>query len=313
MQKIAAVLSEARIDFQAFLQPGTKGLSSWQLEILKKAGSQKGATAVDRAGLDFLNRTYGSKAKAWAPVEWEVVGDWFGRPTEDSFLKSIFSMDSVPATPPTAGPPRAFVWVTDPLSRYLSKSELDRANLEHERVKKNLAKQGISVEDVEVAAFSSLDEQAEGLHLALAKRLTAGTPFFLVSSGYASAVLNRTLDLNPLLLRSSPIKGWVNVNGQLFGEECKSIRGLASISRADQPLSDTKRELALLREGRLSPQAPLGAGFPILNLVTLEGDHRPGGDIRDSLMPEGKTLFVPTGDGFGALGSVIPQLETNKN
>lgn len=307
--KIAADLSAARIDFQAFLRPAEKGLSAWEREVLRNAGSGKAHAALDKAGLDFLSQAYGAKAKSWSPLEWETAGDWFGKATEDAFLKVVFGMEALPASPGRAAGVTNLVWLSDPLSRYLSKDDADRLKAGRAAAKNRLEKQGFVVEDLEIGAFTRLDEQAEELHLTLAQRIEDGPAFTIVSSGYASAVLLRALDLNPGLLVNPSIHGWVNVNGQLFGEGAPISRAPASLSKADRPLHDAWHELLLLRQERLAAQPPLGAKFPVLNLVTLSGAHRPGPNLRDSLLPEGKSVYVPSGDAIDSLRSALPLLQ----
>jgi hypothetical protein len=306
--KLTSDLTEARIDFQAFLMPGEKGLSDWERQTLRKVGGAKDASP-DKAGLDFLSSAYAAKAARWTPLEWQCAAEWFGHPTADAFLKSVFAMDELPADAPAPNGKRTVVWVADPLQRFMAKDQASKVTAGRASLRNQLEKQGYVVEDLEVGAFTRLDEQAEDLHLALAQKITDGTPFTLVSSGYASALLLRTLDLNPGLLSSNVIEGWVNVNGQLFGGDDEALsRGPATASRADRQLHDTRHELLLLREERLGPQTPLGAKFPVLNLVTFSGAHRPGANLRDSILPDGRTVYIPSGDGEAHLRRALPAL-----
>ena len=304
-QKVAAELTEAKIDFQAFLQPGSKEFSSWERSILKNAGTPK-AKGADKISLDFLFRHYPAAAGQWSPMEWQCAGEWFGKETEDSFLKTTFAMEELPKNAVLEKADEAVVWVTDPFTQFLAKDEAAQDKARRRAVKAQLETQGYTVEELEVRAYTPLDDQAEELRFALTQRLQDG-PVILVSTGYGSAVLLRTLDLNPELLMKGSILGWVNVNGKLFGEP--SGRKPASASKADRQLVDARHDLVLLREERLDRATPLSPKFPMLNLVTFAGGQRPGPSLRDSLLPEGKTVYVKKGDAIGALQSALPALK----
>lgn len=273
----------------------------------------KGKARPTPADLEFLRQNYAPLAKAWSPLEWQCAREWFGKDAEDELLRSAFAMEKISPSPTTRKTEkRRVVWITDPLARYLTREESERKRAEREAVKSDLAKQGYQVEEMEVAAFARTDDQAEELHLSITQRIEGGGPFTLVSAGHASAVLLRALDLNPALLRNPAVLGWVNVNGQLFGAAPLPSRGPASVTspKADRQLLDAQHELLLLRQERLSPQTPLGAKFPVLNLVTTKGAYRPGPDLRDSLLPDAKTYFVEDGKGSSsALRDALPLLD----
>jgi len=278
--------------------------------VLRTAGPSYAAAGggVDKAGLDFLSRAFGEVAtRSWTPLEWQCANEWFGRATGDAFLKIAFAMEELPARATTA-PPGALLWIADPLARFAAKDEIAHGAAVHAQVKNQLEKEGYSIQDLDIGAYTRLDEQAEELHLALARRIDEGKPFTLVSSGYASAVLYRTLDLNPGFLSNPSVLGWVNVNGQLFGDDHTISRGPASASKADRPLHEVRHEQLLLREERLGPQTPLGARFPVINLVTLSGTHRPASSLRDSVLPEGRTVYLRDGDGIARLRDALPAL-----
>ena len=176
-------------------------------------------------------------------------------------------------------------------------------------VKAQLRAQGYQSEDLEIEFFSRFDDQAEALHLALKQRLEKG-PFALITAGHGSAVFLHALDLNPSLLADPGILGWVNMNGKLFGDPLAPTRAPASLTKADRQIEEAKHELLLLREGRTTKQTPLGAKFPVLNLVTMAGKNRPGVSLRDSILPEGKTLYQTHGDSLESLPYALPKLPT---
>ena len=304
----ATELAAARTALRSFLGNGSS-LSEAEKKILRAAHPGNKARAVDSAGLAFLSSSFGAAARAWSPLDWDCAADWFGQPTADAFLKKTFSVEALAGAP--APGERHLVWVSDPSTRYLPKAEADRRLEEQVKLQERLKAQGFTVENLEVGAFSHLDEQAEGVHLALAARATSGEPgFVLVSAGYGSAVLLRAFDLNPGLLHYPAVQGWVNVNGKLFGAESAAFRAPASATRADRPLLDAHQELLLLRGERTHASLRLMAPFPVLNLVTWEGSRRPGKSLRDSLVPDGKTVYLPSGDGLQELGRALPAMGT---
>ncbi|MGZ3651150.1 MAG: hypothetical protein ACXWR1_20555 [Bdellovibrionota bacterium] len=303
-RSVAAELTEARIDFQAFQQPGFSEFSAWEKAVVRGAGPKN---AADKTALDFLTKYYSAAAPAWSPVEWQCAGEWFGTETEDSFLKIVFSMEELSRETPKTAASERVLWIVDPFERFLPKAEAARVKAQQSAAEAKLKGLGYAPEFLEVHAFTRLEDQAESLRFSLTERLSRGS-VTLVSSGHASAVLLRTLDLNPALLSNEAILGWVNVNGRLFGDATAATRVPSSISKADRQLLDAKQELAVLREERLGRQTPLSPKFPVVNLVSLAGNQRPAASLRDSLLPEGKTFYLRNADGIGALGSALPAL-----
>jgi hypothetical protein len=313
LQKVSAQLTQARIDFQAVGRMDGEKLSPWErqaLDRILKGKDKKKAPAFDKLALSFLADSF-PKARKLSPLEWQVVGEWFGPATQDAFLKTVFAMEEPPRTPPADDRSVSIVWVVDPFTRFLARSELERRNYDQSNSVKELRTLGYAVEELPVSPFPRIEDQAEELHLALMKRIERGE-FVLISSGSASAILHRTLDINSGLLSRKEIRGWVNLNGQLFGQSDFGANRAPASARADRQLSEARQELLLLRSERLHSQNPFTASFPILNLVTFSGKYRPGTNLRESIVPEGRTYFLTTGNGYGALRKALPALDDRK-
>lgn len=308
MRKLDAELTEARIDFQAFLRVGEKELSPWEKSVVRSAGKPR-LKGADKTALDFLSFAYGKTARAWTPAEWQCATEWFGSGVSDSFLKITFGMEEVASAPAPAGNTKTLLWINDPFSRYLTKDEAARAKALRDQETAELKHSGFQVQEVDVHPYARPDDQAEELRAELERRFQAG-PAILVSSAHASAVLLHTLDLNPQLLARGEIRGWVNVNGKLFGDE-EAARAPASISKADRQLVEARRELLPLRAERLERQMPLNPKFPIVNVVSISGKQRPGGNLRDSLVPEGKSLYFQGDDATRAVSGALPYVESH--
>ena len=304
LDQLKAELTAARIDFHAAARDKT--LSPWERKILNRA-SHVSSPALDPTALQFLTETYLPSAKTWSPAEWQYAGEWFGKGTEDAFFRLVFSVEKLPPESPNPASEAVLVWIQDPFEKLLPKDELSHRKAERNAASARLQRLGISVEELGLEMYSRIDDQAEAVHLALTSRLEKG-PVILLSSDHGSAVLLRALDLNPGLLGHSGIRGWINLNGKLFGDEALTSRSPASLTKADQQLADAKREFHILRDERFSRQAPMSTKFPVLNLLSAGGPRRPGVHLRDSILPEAKTMFIEAGDVPAALGAALPAL-----
>jgi hypothetical protein len=163
---------------------------------------------------------------------------------------------------------------------------------------------------LEVSAFPKVDNQAEALRHSL--MALGDQPILLLSGGDSSSLVLRMLDLYPGLREKENILGWVNVAGRLYGPKPakKSGRALASVQSApDQFAAEVARDREILRQEALVRAAPLGQGFPIVNLITLSPEKRPAENLRESLITEGKTWFVEKGSAAQKIRFALPLVQ----
>lgn len=275
-QAVAAKLTEARIEFQDSLANQEK-LEAWERSLLSRVEKRARAQNESQA-IPFLQKAF-PNPKELSPLEWQAVAEWFGKSTQEKFLYEAFSITELPAS---TGEAPQIVWVKDPFRNLLASPDaIDPKELE---------KLNPGLITLEISAFPRLDDQAEELRHAV---LSLGDkPFVIVSDGEASALVLKMLDLYPGLRDRENIKGWVNVSGRLFGrtEEKKSKRALASL--ADQFSDAALQDLKRLRQDALVRSAPLGDGFPIVNLFSLDKSRRPVENLREAIVAEGSSWFV---------------------
>jgi hypothetical protein len=189
------------------------------------------------------------------------------------------------------------VWVKDPFRKLLpSPDSLEKSELE--KINPGLI-------TLEISAFPSIDDQAEELRHSV---LSLGEKnFVLVSDGEASAVVLKMLDLYPGLRDRENIRGWVNVSGRLYGRPEKKEKGRALASVADQFSADALLDLKRVRQESLLRSAPLGDGFPIVNILSLDNGRRPAENLREALVAEGSSWFVK-GSSAKRIESALPML-----
>jgi hypothetical protein len=302
LKTLNASLTEARIAFHSVARSDQEELEPWEKQVLARLEKKKPAKK-EAAALPFLSSAF-PNAKKFSALEWLALQEWFGQETQEEFLRQIFPMREL-ARSTQSGNPSKIVWVLDPFRRLLNPAErIEKADLE---------KLGASVTPVEISSFASVENQAEELrHFLLSK---SSEPFVLVSSGEASAVVNKMLDLYPALRGHEMVVGWVNVNGRLFGKKTEnSGRKLASVStRADQFENDALLGLKLLHLESLERQPPLGQGFPILNLISSDQKFRPAMNLREAIVAEGAVHTVKKGPAWKALRDALPLLGQEKN
>jgi len=302
-QELAAALTSAKIEFHSIARSDQEELESWERKALERVVKTKPAPKkADPEALAFLKKSFG-EAKSLSVLEWQVVQDFFGRVTQESFLKESFGAGEL-ASSQALGKNIKVVLILDPFRRLLgNKNALEREDLE---------KLNLSVDAVEISSFSSVENQADELRHYLLKR--SNEPYVLVSSGEASAVVHKLLDLHPSFRTREELVGWVNADGRLFGRapEPKEKKGrkLASIeqSRADRFESDALSGLRQLRLESLERQAPLGLGFPILNLISTDESFRAAKNLRESIVADGSNLFIERGPAWKRIREALTQL-----
>lgn len=311
LQALSARLTQARIDFHSILPEEQSDTSPWELQVLRRLEKNKAAKepkTADPEALAFLKEAYPT-ASSLSAFEWQVISEFFGTATQRDFLDSTFAIHAEPAATKEKTGKRFAVWVNTPAFPILSKQDQARQKSERAIADRKLAALGYQTEEINVSPFIRMEDQAEDLQKLLKSRLKIGE-FVLLSHGAASAVLFRAFDLYPDLLAREEILGWVNMNGKLFGiAHDTSVRKPASlkkISAADRQELDVRQEFLRLRQERLERQAPLGAKFPVLNVVTMGGAYRPAANLRESMVPEGKTLFLRGGNDFSGIEAALP-------
>lgn len=304
-QELAAALTSAKIEFHSIARSDHEELESWEKKALERVTKTKPAPKkVDPEALAFLKKSFGD-AKSLSVLEWQVVQEFFGRVTQESFLKESFGAGELAKIAPSEKNIKVIL-ILDPFRRLLgSKDSLE---------KKDLEELNLSVDAVEISSFASVENQAEELRHYLLKK--SNESYVLVSSGEASAVVHKLLDLHPSFRTREELVGWVNADGRLFGRapEPKENKGrkIASIehSRADRFESDALSGLRQLRLESLERQAPLGLGFPILNLISTDESFRATKNLRESIVADGSNIFIGKGPAWKRIREAITQLKS---
>jgi hypothetical protein len=306
---ISARLTQARIDFHAILPAERSSLSPWEQRVLERVSAKKAAKekraekSEDESALAFL-RDYFPQARQLSAFEWSAITELFGLPTQRAFFAQVFQPSGAPER--SQGPAQAVVWVNTVTFPILSTAEMEKEKTERKKANDKIRRLGHEVEEITVSPFIRVEDQAEDLQKLLRKRIAKG-PFFVVTRGSASALLLRTFDFHPELLSQTEILGWLNVNGQLYGPEpqpaSRKPASLAKPTLADRQEMEVKQELSLLRLETLERPIPLGAKFPVWNVLTPDGKTA---NLRESVVPEGKTFFLEGKNGYPSLEGFLP-------
>lgn len=304
-RELAAAVTEKRIEFQAILRADMHEFTPWQLKVLarlntkntRRLASLDAPSDLDKNAVDYLSAAY-PDAKKLSVIEWQAIGEWFGPRTQEAFLRIGFAMEKAPRgtgkqeTPPVVLVQSPFQRITTAAGtakyraneRWLKSTEASLAQLKQA---------GIKPVVLEVSAFNKIEEQAGELARNLKEKFPDG--FVLVSAGDASAIVNKALDLHPELRQSERVLGWLNLNGRLYG-----LPAMPVDEKKKNPLNSMERaaaaEMYRLNQEILAPTTPLGDGFPIVNLVATEGESRPAANLRESLVPDGRTFFTEKND-----------------
>ncbi len=294
----AAYAAELRRDSPA---PG------WSASIAQALLASKKPPAIptaEEAQAVALIKTKFPNARQFSALEWSVIREWFGREVQETFLRETFSMQELNKAP-SKGKGR-LIWILDPYRKLLhSSSGQDTTPYAAER--KTLENLGYQVDILQLTAFEHVEDQAEELKHFLFSQL--GSPFTLVTAGDASAILLKTLDLYPSLRANEKIQAWLNVGGRLYGLKPQTGRSPASLGRengrAELLTQLAKRELHRLHQGSLQRRPPLGKGFPIINIISLDKKHRSSEDLTYSLVQEGETWFLRSGAPATAVANAL--------
>ncbi len=314
LREVSGQLTQARIDFHAILPNESSTLSDWEQKVLSKLSASRtprDEKKSDAEALLFLSEAF-PKARNMSAFEWQLVSEFFGASTQQQFFNATFEPTPLPEkTRNPTGKKIAAVWISTPAFPILSSAEASRQKAERAQVAKKLSALGFELEEIKVSPFIRMEDQAEDLKKTLNSRLDKGEAF-LLSQGAASAVLLRTFDLYPELIARAEVRGWMNLNGQLYGVaepgDSRKPASLVKVSAADRQDQEVKQEFLRLRLERLEPQAPLGAKFPVLNLITLNGKQRPAANLRESVIPEGRTVYLKEGNGIAGIEAALPSM-----
>lgn len=278
-ERIALLLKAKRAEFQAEAR-GTN----------RKPAS----LSADKDALDFLQKRYPAP-KRLSSLEWLAISEWFGTATQEAFLKTAFSVQRAQGARVREN--ANILWVEAPFQKLALESSdvfrgFSRWLRASERTRDFVKRSGLRTDSLQLSAFTRIDDQAEELFRVLKEKKSEGV--FVVTTGEASAIMHRAMDLHPEM-RDWDLGGWVNFNGRIYG---LTPGGSAVTARRD-PVRDMEREalseLHRLHGESMLPPPPLGEGFPIVNLVSAEGEARPAANLRESLVPEGESYFVQAG------------------
>lgn len=276
-EQAEARLTEARIRYHSIRQVDAEDLEPWQRELLDGKKIARGPHPNPQH-LSFL-QTYLPEARQFSAFEWQLVEQWFGNPTQEAFLRWAFAADEVAQEESKEDPP--LLWIQNSHRIMGSAAVAEEA-----------AMKALGAEPLRLSAFARIEEQAEELRRQLVERSGSA---LLVSSGEASAVVLKMLDLHPGIRQNPHLLGWINVDGKLYGES--SARAPASSANANIEAEQRRR----LRRDAIERPTPLIDGFPIVNLVSTDKNHRPGRDLRPCLVPDGSTKIVSKGSAWKAL------------
>ncbi len=253
--------------------------------------------------------------RALTVLEWKMLGIVVGENIRNTFLLTAFSPEPWNNTrAPAADAKSSFqgnttelVYIENEYQWNSAGNEIQRmmANLPEPQVLKKgvarLEKLGIKVHTMALSPFPNIDDQAHELEhsFEVLKRKTSA-PIIILSSGLASAVVYRWLDLHPENRDRSDIRAWINWNGRLYGV-APGVHSAAALEKAEKmlrhsrsPAAETDWELAasvLKPQGETAnPAVPLGPGFAVINFVPLAGKDHPAENPREAIVPEGKVF-----------------------
>lgn len=249
-------------------------------------------------------------------LEWKTISTLYGNEVSRAFLLSAFTPNTwnnrrAPAStkPMFYGNTAEVVYIEGGHQWLASGSSLQAivANVPRPDVLKTdvlrLEALGMKVHKITLSTFPKFDDQAHELqHSLSALREKTDAPLLLLSSGIASAVVYRWLDIYPQNRDREDLKAWINWNGRLYGASL-SASAEKTLSQAEQE-QDKKRSPAseadwFLAASLLQPQVeasspamPLGPGFPIFNFITLNNNDLAPDNLREAIVPEGAIIVA---------------------
>jgi hypothetical protein len=246
--------------------------------------------------VDRLNREF-PNARKFDLAEWHTLRELFGEAAEDAFLRSTFALQKLDGTVHSRNSGGKLLWIRSPAALQAEEETIPSAQ-QLEKWRAKLGKAGFTLEVVDLSPFPHLDDQAEELRHLLSERKDAP---ILLSKGLSSAVVYRTLDLFPSTRKLENVRGWLNIDGNLFGQPPEPRAPAASDDPTQQLKENVKAELHLLyREGLHAP-TPLVDGFPIINVST---NSKAG--LRSGIVPDGSSWYLPNSNFESALPIALP-------
>lgn len=227
-----------------------------------------------------------SDQKKFSALEWRIAREWFGAKNTMELQKKTFPVAKNSQQLAQILQKEKTLWILDPYRKILA----SEGTAEPEMLKKEFP----NIEIVELSPYGNAESQAEELKNILHKRLHQ--KINLVSSGGASSIVLKTLDLHPSLLANSNIAAWINVDGQLYGAKAKKSRELASAVDTFQEKVLVGVRLQYLESLERSPA--LGDGFPIINVLF----QKNGQDLwREKVLSEGEIVELKSWQEWKAL------------
>jgi hypothetical protein len=312
--KLAAAATQKRIEFQAILSADKNEFSSWEKSVLerlenKKARRPASNEALDKDAIEYLTQLYPNSRRLSA-LEWLAIKEWFGIRSQEAFLRISFGIQKAPENK-KADASIPIVLVRAPFQKLSAQNSSHHKTNERwlkasESATEFLVKSGFTVKNLELSAFTKIDEQAEELFRSLKEKIPG--EFVLASIGEASAIVSRALDLHPELRHHQKLMGWLNFNGRLYGLPPAPASAEKKNKHFSEIESALVAEIYRLHQEIISPVTPMGKGFPIFNLVSFENNLRPAINLRESLVPEGESFFLEPGTEMAGVRQALHSL-----
>lgn len=289
---------------QQLLKRQKSQFQSFGRTVRENSARHPASLEVDKSALEFLHKRYPTP-KRLSALEWLVISEWYGPRTQEAFLKIAFSMQGSQASP--AREQAELLWIQSPFQKLAAEStdtfrHFQRWLRASEKTKEFVNATGMQTQSLDLSAFVKVDDQAEELFRLLKDRHKEG--MVVVTTGEASAIMHRAIDLHPEM-RDWEIAGWVNFNGRIYGLPAGPIRRQSTRDPVRDMEHEAISEFHRLHGETLLPPAPLGEGFPIVNLVSVQGEARPAANLRESIVPEGRSFLVESGKEAEAFRSTV--------
>lgn len=299
LQKLSNELTQKRIEFNTMVKTEQKEYLPWQKQIFAKGK----ALPYQIETIEYLSKNF-TEARNYSPFQWRVLHELFGSRNQEAFFKISQKVEEIGTGSLKDEEKQNVIVVYEPFARVFAKSAPMLA--ENDPIVIDLKKNGHNTETLQLSAYPKIDDQADELYRLLIER--TGEPTAIVTSNESSAVMLRCLDLHPDLRKSKKITGWVNLNGKLYGfapeEKGRKIASVKAATPMEQIENEAKVELHLLFRESLTVSAPLGKGFPILNILNAT-EKNSLGNLGEAVVPGAKTYWL---QGKPSVSGAIPLL-----
>lgn len=221
--------------------------------------------------------------KKFSVSEWKVFQEWFGDSFTQRFQEELFPSVKNESILKAQVENKNILWILDPYRKILSTEN----SLDPEQIRAKIK----NLEIVELSPYGNSDSQAEELKNILQIRLKK--KHTLISSGRASAILLKTLDLHPSLLSNPNIESWLNLDGQLYGSKPQKSRAPASAVDNFQERILVGVRMQYLDS--LDRNPPLGKGFPVFNVLLPRKQKE---ILREKIIPEETNVEISNWKSF---------------